>query len=173
MRPDQKSFISKIFTYLILSYAMALISIMIIIVAAPKTEGTSTIRNIFNILFSTNACFISTTGWSIKKDHRPMDGDRNRSDLVYLSMVVGLLISVAMVVLSSVTSYFSCKVYSVGFFLTLLSCFYLAAIYTEETIQKEQIIEQHDKNELMKKAQEMIAAKEETSVSISGADYKL
>ena len=173
MQPDQKTFLSKFLTYSILSYAMALISIMIIIVAAPKTEGTSTIRTVFNILFSTNACFISTTGWSIKKDHHPLDSDRTRSDLVYLSMVVGLLISVAMVVISSVTSYFSCKFYSAGFALTLLSCIYLAAIYTKETIEKEQIIDQHDQDELIKKAREMIAAKEETSVSISGADYKL
>ena len=77
------------------------------------------------------------------------------------------------VVISSVTEFFSAEVYGIGVALTLIPCIYLAWIYIKETMEKEEIVAQHDADEYLKKAQEMIKAKGETSFSLSGSDYKL
>lgn len=173
MKPDCKTLALKMIIYIVLSYAMALLSILVIVLMPTETEGTVVERNIFNILFSTNACFISTTGWSIKKDRHLLDEDSNHSDLVYLSVIVGLLISAVMVVLSYAANYYSRKAYLGGLGLTLLSCAYLAYVYIREIIQKDQIVRQHDEAQIIERAQEMIKVKEETSVRISGSEYKL
>lgn len=173
MGNSAKKFAWKIFTYVILSYLVALISIGIIYVMSYKEGGTSGVQSVFNILFSTNACFISTTGWSIKKDRHPLDNGKDYGDPAYLATMGGSLLSMALLVLSAATDYFSYKVYSWGLVLTLIPCAYLAWIYTKETIQKETIIAEHDAREYMNKAREMMETKQEDSFNMSGTEYKV
>lgn len=173
MQNKLTAFLIKLVIYFALSYIMALVSIGIIVFISKDSDAADSMRNIYNIIFSTNACFISTTGWSIKKDPHPLEKKNSRGDLIYLAMVSGLLISGTFVVISSVTEFFSAEVYGIGVALTLIPCIYLAWIYIKETMEKEEIVAQHDADEYLKKAQEMIKAKGETSFSLSGSDYKL
>lgn len=173
MKIKPKDFVIKLVIYLVLSYIMALVSIGITVLIPKNNDAVSPMRDAYNIIFSTNACFISTTGWSVKKDSHPLEKKGSRGDLIHLAMVSGLLISGVFVVVSSVTEFFSGKIYGIGALITLIPCVYLAWIYIKEAMEKEEIVAQHDKNELLKKAAELMKTKDEKTFSMSGTDFKV
>lgn len=161
--------IAKLITYMILSYLTAAISMTLVIVLQP--EGSS--QDILNVLFSTNACFIVTTGLGIKKDSYSTDSLQSTTDIPYVSIMVGLCISVALTVCLQTTDKIPLRMYIIGFILSFSICGYLAWQYAKESLRKDEIVERYQREEMERKVQEMIAVKEESTFSIAGKDYKL
>lgn len=160
---------AKLITYMILSYLTAAISVILVMVLQPQDS----LQNVLNVLLSTNACFIVTTGLGIKKDNCSTNLLQSTSDIPYVSIIVGLCISVALTVCLQTTDKIPPAMYIVGFILSFSVCGYLAWAYAKESLMKDEIVEKYQREEMERRVQEMIAAKEESSFSIAGKDYKL
>ena len=173
MKEKQNGFWLKLITYFVLSYAVSVLSIVLMLSFPKEADSSNLISNIFNIIFSTNACFVFTTGWSVRKHSHPLAARAHGEDLVYSAITLGVLVSGVMLTVSTLKDEVPLISYLVVAVITAAPCVYLAWIYIEETLKKEKIIEQHEGMEYLKKATEYQQTKNETSFDIGGVEYKM
>ncbi len=161
--------IAKLITYMILSYLTTAISVTLVMVLQPQDS----LQNILNVLFSTNACFIVTTSLGIKKDSCSIDSFQSTTDTTYVCIMVGLCISVALTVCLQTTDKIPLAMYIIGFIVSFSICVYLAWKYAKESLKKDEIVERYHQEEMKRKVQELIDAKDESSFRMAGKDFKL
>lgn len=137
--------------YILLSYLVAIVSITVIQFNNIDIPSNTKFKNTINILLSTNACFIITTGYGIKTS---LQNINNNYLLAYY--FIGLVICGTFNATSLLDTNFPNGLYIFILIITTIICYMIAKVYIESDEKVDKIIRENGVKEMYLKAKDII-----------------
>ncbi len=147
--------------YLLMSYGVAIVTIILLF----GIDYDGDIKSFFNILLSTNACFIMTTSYSIRRHAA------DNHDGIMISQGIGVLICGILMAVSTTYEPVILWLYWGGLLISLGLVMYLTYRYTLQQIFTEKVIKSHEAAENEKMFKEIEKRKKESEFEINGSKF--
>lgn len=148
--------------YLVLSYAVAILTIVVLVGVEGLSETLAV--SCFSVIFSTNACFVITTYWSMK-----VVGNMRATNFSLAISILGILMCGGFSIISALKIPFNSYIYWAIAGFTCLICLYLAYQYITLDVEVNKVLNKYNENNMLKNAEKIIEARKK-SASVDTVD---